>query len=187
MPYKYFVRIQDQILSPNELNQLYVKEVATLLNLSSGEVRIEKDADGMPFGFAQEKKMFLSFSHSDNIVAGCVSQSCPVGIDVQKIRPVDLKVLNKICTKNELTQLDLNTENFFRIWTIKEAALKCTGLGFQYGAKKLEINFEAQTVLATEGVEKLNWKKNTLLRFEELSAPQGYKLVVVFRLSAQAD
>lgn len=182
MNFKHFVRIETQKLSSTDLNRVYISEIAKLLCVSPLYIKIEKDPDGMPFGSVKDQKIFLSFSHSENLVAGCVSNSHHVGIDIQKIRPVNFKVLNKICTQDELSQIEITEDNFFRIWTIKEAALKCTGLGFQYSAQKLKINFQNQTVTALDPVNKIGWSAHSILNFTEIKTQSDFHLAVVTKV-----
>ena len=46
----------------------------------------------------------LNISHSGDIVV-CAVDSSPVGIDAEKIRPIDLNVAKRICTDDELLYL----------------------------------------------------------------------------------
>ncbi|MBR3942033.1 MAG: 4'-phosphopantetheinyl transferase superfamily protein [Clostridia bacterium] len=87
---------------------------------------------GMPF--------CISISHSENMVAAAVSDN-PVGIDLEKIRPVSVSLVQRVCTAKELEYVLQNesyiskeqVENadvlkrFFEIWTAKEACFKCNG------------------------------------------------------------
>lgn len=80
----------------------------------------------------------LSISHSHGTVA-CAVDTAPVGIDVEKIRPVKSKLIDRVCTDDEL-QYVLNGKNpdtlcknsevlkrFFEIWCSKEAYYKKLG------------------------------------------------------------
>lgn len=84
----------------------------------------------------------FSISHSGNY-AVCAVDENPVGIDIEKIRAVDLNVAKHICSQDELSYLfghnpsneDFMLDsygllvNFFKIWTAKEARYKCLGNG----------------------------------------------------------
>ena len=86
--------------------------------------------------------LHFNISHSDNFVAVAVCNS-PVGIDIETIRKVSLKLAKRVCTPKELEYVfdkipdeeDYLSENptyikrFLEIWTIKEAYFKCTGTG----------------------------------------------------------
>lgn len=88
-------------------------------------------------------ELFFNISHSRNTVVIAVSD-VEVGIDVEKIRPVSIKLAKRVCAQKELlyvfghipTDEDYTAnpkpdvlERFFDIWTIKEAYFKCIGTG----------------------------------------------------------
>ena len=87
---------------------------------SDGHIFIE----GMP-------DCYVSISHSKDMTAVCCSEN-RVGIDIEKIREISDKLKQRICKKETA-----NEEDFFRIWTLKEAYLKASQIGF---AKMLEIS-----------------------------------------------
>ncbi len=71
----------------------------------------------------KEDIAFLSLSHSGEYVACAVSER-PVGVDVQKIKPVSRLVIVRVCTAAERESLshaaDVPTA-FTRLWSLKEA------------------------------------------------------------------
>lgn len=88
-------------------------------------------------------ELFISLSHSEKSVVCAVAET-PVGIDIEKIRPVDLAISRHICTAEEAEYLfghppckdDLKLcedpeilHRFFEIWTGKEAYFKQQGTG----------------------------------------------------------
>lgn len=77
-----------------------------------------------------EENIYVSFSHSSNMVACAVSDK-PVGIDIERIRDVNQRTVLKSCTTEEANFLLLGKkEDFFKIWTLKEAYIKAVGGGF---------------------------------------------------------
>ncbi len=68
--------------------------------------------------------IFISISHSKDMIAAAVSER-PVGIDIEYIRPVSEKLRKRICN-----EADLNEDEFFKNWTLKEAWLKATDISF---------------------------------------------------------
>ena len=84
--------------------------------------------------------LHISISHSDEMVAGVVSH-VPVGIDIERIRPIKLSMCRHVCTPEETAYLQADTdpsercqdpiilERFFEIWTAKEAYFKKCGTG----------------------------------------------------------
>ena len=86
--------------------------------------------------------LFVSISHCDAVVACAVSRE-PVGIDVERIRPMDMHICRHVCVAEESAyvlgdaleaQLHPCTdpqvlERFFEVWTAKEAWFKKCGTG----------------------------------------------------------
>ncbi len=111
------------------------------LNIVPDSIEIYADEKGKPY--AKNINLHFSISHSDNMVV-CVTDSENIGVDIEKIRPIDLAITKKVCTKNELLHI-FNREplpedfdycedtemlkKFFEIWTVKEAYFKCIGTG----------------------------------------------------------
>ena len=91
---------------------------------------ISSRADGAPF--VEDCELFVSLSHSGDYVAAAVSDK-PVGIDIQKIRDFDKRLIERICTERELEyvgECDTKTR-FFEVWTAKEAYFKMCGGSFK--------------------------------------------------------
>ncbi len=102
--------------------------------LSTDNSILETDTDGRPY--LRESAYFVSISHSGEAVACAVSEE-PVGIDVEKIKPVRRALVNYVCLPGELEfvlppEEELITDaqtlhRFFAIWTAKEACFKKAG------------------------------------------------------------
>ncbi len=84
---------------------------------------VETDSDGKPF--LKGMDMCISMSHSADAVACAVSDK-PVGIDIERIRSVDRKLIDYVCNEREREYAD-TPERFFEVWTAKEASYKCDG------------------------------------------------------------
>ncbi len=84
-------------------------------------------ANGAP---APVEGIHWSVSHKPSWTAGVVSDG-PVGIDIEEIRPRRNELLfGKLATREEWDLVGGRTwDNFFRLWTANEAALKANGLG----------------------------------------------------------
>ena len=75
--------------------------------------------------------LFFSLSHSHEGVVAVVSKS-PIGIDIEKIKPVDDKLIDYVCNQKEKEYVLQNEAEkfyrFFTVWTAKEAYFKkCNG------------------------------------------------------------
>ena len=101
---------------------------------------IESAENGKPFLLGSNR--FISISHSENAVA-CAIGKTPVGIDIQKIKPIKTALVKRVCSPEELRYVlkgepqtekpeTLETEiknpetlnRFFEVWTTKEALFK---------------------------------------------------------------
>lgn len=70
---------------------------------------------------------YVSFSHSSDM-AVCAISNTPVGVDIEKIKPIKKRDKYHFFTseENEYVNSAFNTQiSFFEIWTRKEAYLKC--------------------------------------------------------------
>ena len=93
------------------------------------DAKLHSSQNGAPY--LTGCNLHVSISHSDDWVACAVSDG-PVGIDIERIRPVKPNLFDHVCTKEEMEYL-LAGENrlhrFFEIWTAKEAYYKKCGTG----------------------------------------------------------
>lgn len=97
------------------------------------EVVIEKDKKGKPF-IANIPECHFSISHSNMMIAIAVDDF-PIGIDVEWIRDIDLKVVERFFSSRDIENFSkvekhLRREYFFEMWTQKESYVKCIGIGF---------------------------------------------------------
>ena len=80
---------------------------------------------------ADYPEIHFNLSHCNNGCA-CIMDNFEVGIDLQEIRKVSLKTFEKICSADEILEIQ-NSNNpekeFCKIWSYKEALSKLTGEG----------------------------------------------------------
>lgn len=134
------------------------KAISEWCNVAPESIVFDKTKHGKPF--AKDLDVEFNVSHSGDIVV-CAIDNEPTGIDIELIRPVDLKVAKRIFNDNELEYLfgkapdDADfcktTDNeiisrFFELWTKKEACAKCMGTGiFTEDIKDLNCMENADT------------------------------------------
>lgn len=101
---------------------------------SAGLARLDarafkKNGTGIPVPF---NGVYWSVSHKPDVAAGIVSQN-PVGIDIEKIKPVSEGLFERIVRKNEvdLFSREQRAVLFFKVFTAKESVLKITGAGLK--------------------------------------------------------
>ncbi|MBE6969990.1 MAG: 4'-phosphopantetheinyl transferase superfamily protein [Ruminococcaceae bacterium] len=108
-----------------------------LRSLGAGLLLRRFVGDG-PFSYGEFGKPFLpdgppfSLSHGGDLAVLAVGEyGTELGVDVEKNdRPWREAVVRRIFTDEEQLAFDGRGESFFRLWTRKEAVLKCRGSGF---------------------------------------------------------
>lgn len=86
-----------------------------------------QEADGAPM--IRRDGFRWSVSHT-RWWAGAVVADGPVGIDIECIRPRREEFLDEVATTDDWSIVgERNWENFFHLWTAKEATLKANGHG----------------------------------------------------------
>lgn len=128
-------RRMDKILSPNRKKQSIVGKMLLdeLLKTSYGisyfDVEIIYSSSGKPY--INNKNIFFSISHSFDFAACCISEK-EIGIDIEKIREINIHDLKWFATENEIryimqTSAEIKKRSF-QIFTLKEALLKMTDM-----------------------------------------------------------
>ncbi len=101
--------------------------IAEWFHLKPEEIKFSVDEHGKPH--APDLPIHFSISHSQNYVFCAVSDQ-PIGVDIEAIRPIDVKVISRFCTDEELQYLNEDPQSrFFELWTAKEACAKLSGIG----------------------------------------------------------
>jgi len=85
----------------------------------------------------------FNISHSNDFVVCAVSEEGKVGIDIEKIRPMEAERFQKYFSRDEIREIasaEDKDEQFFRYWTLKEAVLKAEGIGIRVSLKSILIH-----------------------------------------------
>jgi 4'-phosphopantetheinyl transferase len=84
----------------------------------------------------------FNLSHSGNFVICGISRKSKLGIDIEKIRPIDLSNFRRIFSAKEWEQIHETgnpLENFYKCWTIKESVAKAEGKGLLINWEKVQF------------------------------------------------
>ncbi|MDR0971348.1 MAG: 4'-phosphopantetheinyl transferase superfamily protein [Bacteroidales bacterium] len=117
--------------------------------------------NGKPF-FINNKDIFFNLSHTKNFIAIAFSNT-DIGIDIEKKRKYKKEIVKRFFHNKECSLLEniedenLQDELFTRIWTIKEAYLKCTGKGIANNLNTFYIT--------------INDKNNTIFEIKDNDTP----------------
>jgi 4'-phosphopantetheinyl transferase len=168
-----------------ELRQRYVASrlvvrrlLGACLGLAPERVPIQSDARGKPHleggGFE------FNLAHSGDLLLVAVAKRMPVGVDVERVRPLRdaTAIARRFFTAREADWLETRSgaergRAFFRLWTRKEAVLKATGEGISSGLNTIELldhtgAFKDTVARGGGGVDATGW------RLKELDPARGF-------------
>lgn len=130
-------------------NMLAKRELSKILGCAIDEVVFSFGKNGKPL-LENDKDICFSISHSGKYAAVAVADK-PVGVDVEKIKPVSPSVINRVCTDSEkdfLEKSDNIDRDFIKLWTLKECAVKASGAGLADNLKNHTFDISGQTALS---------------------------------------
>ncbi|MCM1545475.1 MAG: 4'-phosphopantetheinyl transferase superfamily protein [Clostridiales bacterium] len=141
----------------------------------AGEVCIENGLWEKP-RLVSPKGVFYNLSHSGDLTVVALADS-EVGVDVQQVKPVDMRLAKRFFTDAEWRQTedagDGAAELFYRFWTVKEAYLKALGTGLNRPLNSFSVRFTAGGAKISDGGREEGWLVS------EFSCFSGYALACV--------
>ena len=87
------------------------------------------------FGKPISDNCFFNISHSNGAVI-FAKDEVPVGVDIERLRPVEDNLVDYISSKEEKEYIQ-NEIRFFEIWTSKESLTKAIGTGIKEKIKEI--------------------------------------------------
>ncbi len=111
-------------------------------NLKNEEISFSANRYGKP-RLDNLPDFHFNLSHSGVWVV-CAVDNQPVGIDVEKIAPIDLDISKNYFSKDEHQDLLSKTDKisyFFTLWTLKESYIKIVGKGLSLPLNSFSIRF----------------------------------------------
>ena len=116
-------------------------EIMRTLHIPDADINIARTENGKPYLCGYDGFCF-NLSHSGDY-AVCVTDSLPVGADVEQIRPIDhAAIAERWFTpqeREEIARSDNPLPAFFRVWTAKESVSKWLGTGISEQWKTLNV------------------------------------------------
>lgn len=90
-----------------------------------------------------ESRIHFSLSHSGGLALYGITGACPIGVDVESVRPIPecVRIASEFFSQAESESLmafegESRIERFFDLWTRHEALLKATGEGLGNGRER---------------------------------------------------
>lgn len=124
----------------------------------------------------------FNISHCDNAVA-CIFGNMAVGLDIQDMRETSDSILGKVCSDEEIEQIQASAEpdlEFCRIWSVKEALSKLSGKGIVFkDIKSLSprgVNINSVFIEPNKYMTSASYDKNADFSIHKLSLSQLLKL-----------
>ncbi|MBR5128849.1 MAG: 4'-phosphopantetheinyl transferase superfamily protein [Firmicutes bacterium] len=115
-----------------------------------------------------------NLSHSGDYVI-CATSNTAVGCDIEKVKNAPIKVARRYFCENEVLYIDKvpedsRSEEFFRLWTIKESFVKMLKKGLAMGLDSFEVSFD-------EGISIKKNDEKVACHIKEYKL-EGYKISV---------
>lgn len=131
---------------------LVKKAISEHCGIDAEKIIIATQENGKPYPV--DIDIHFNISHCEDYVV-CVIDNKPIGIDIEKIRPVNMKIAKRFFNEQEQKyvfgfapdeeafekEADGETlKRFFEVWTAKEAYLKYTGEGICADLKQVAVS-----------------------------------------------
>ncbi|MEZ7892623.1 MAG: 4'-phosphopantetheinyl transferase superfamily protein [Candidatus Wallbacteria bacterium] len=143
------------------------------LNIGPLNVELEKNANGKVY-LKGRNDFYFNISHSGDFVLLAFYDS-EVGIDIEKIEPVDLSMNGSYFSPEECERFKSIPKNsqidyFYELWTLKESYIKYLGTGLSLEPTKFVLDFNDDSIKVS-----CQMGFNTNCNFKRINDFKGYK------------
>lgn len=162
---------------------ILIDEYLCSVGLCEKDMAYGEMPNGKPY-FVNRPDICFNVSHSDNAVICAFSQE-EVGCDIEKVADRNIEIAKRFFTESEneyifsAKEISEQSQRFFRLWTLKESLLKCTGKGLGGGLSSFEFCFDYKIYVKQNG-------SRADFRFKEFVIPD-YRIAVCSRLDDFSD
>ncbi|MBI5815643.1 MAG: 4'-phosphopantetheinyl transferase superfamily protein [Nitrospinae bacterium] len=120
--------------------KLLIAKALELVGRDPEEIRLVKTNEfGRPF---ISGNFDFNLSHSGQIAVCAISSTCRLGVDVEIVRDVDISGFERYFSADEMESVKKAQDplaRFFRIWTMKESAIKADGRGLSIPLEEVRL------------------------------------------------
>lgn len=106
------------------------------LGLDAEKIKMDVSEKGKPY--ISGENIFFNIAHSKDLVV-CAFGTSEIGVDVEKIKPLSERLLNKISLPTERAKISA-AKQIVKLWTRKEALAKCLGTGLGENVYKTDLS-----------------------------------------------
>lgn len=123
-------------------------------------IQFEYNEFGKP-SLKNHPDLHFNLSHSGQWVAAALDTS-PIGIDVEKVQPIDLTIAERFFTSSETEQIlqqpaALRTRYFYKFWTLKESYIKAVGKGLSIPLHSFSFDLSEESISLHTGTKDKTW------------------------------
>ena len=121
--------IKDSDKNATILSRVLLDKLLKYYNISYCDIEFKYNKYGKPY----IDGIYFSISHSYDFVCCAVSDK-NIGIDIEKIRNVDINTINFFCTDKEISYIKNSSDKYkslFTLYCLKEAYCKMIGTGIR--------------------------------------------------------
>lgn len=107
--------------------------LSKLTGLRPAELSFARNSYGKP-SLSHHSNVQFNVSHSGDWIALISGGTVELGVDVEKIAPIDMQIAERFFSASESQFLaakptEMQGETFYRLWTLKESYIKAVGMG----------------------------------------------------------
>lgn len=123
------------------------KTLSNFLEINPQTIIFNYNEYGKPFlDPTLGSKIEFNLSHSGDMMILAISENGRIGIDIERVRtsPEFIEIARQFFSNAEYLQLSQfdsvkQSEWFLKLWTIREAFVKCIGVGLQFPLEKINL------------------------------------------------
>ena len=143
--------IDKSLSRPKQISLLAKQQLLSIIKEKglSFDTTIAVEEKGKPF-FLYNERLHFSLSHTKSHIAIALHDK-PIGIDIENRRKCNLSLAKRYFHSEEYSYLsslpqEEQDQAFTKIWTLKEAYVKCTGEGIVGGFNKFSVIVDSSTI-----------------------------------------
>lgn len=127
---------------------LLKKEMETQMKEPINWKNLHYNKFGKPYW--KDSKVEFNIAHAQELVVCVFQKEHPIGIDIEKVRPIEIEDFRNQMTEKEWYRVQSAKDQeraFFEYWTQKEAVIKANGKGLSLGLKTWELDDNLSSVI----------------------------------------